>query len=70
MSYEAWGEPDDDYFTPEQASEAGWLLPDEAEAFRAALWRFANGQGDFAEARRLLGDYKPSTQESSHRSGG
>ena len=27
------------------------------EALKAALYRFATGQGDFMEARRLLGDY-------------
>lgn len=29
MSYEAWGDNDDEYMTPEQAVEMGWLSPDE-----------------------------------------
>lgn len=29
--------PEDDYMTPEQACEAGWLTPDEAEELRALL---------------------------------
>lgn len=32
-------EPEDDYMTPEQASEAGWLDPDEAADIRALLSR-------------------------------
>jgi len=28
MSYEAWGEPDDDYMSVDQAIEAGWISPD------------------------------------------
>ena len=28
MSYEVWGEPDDDYMTAEQAVDNGWLSPD------------------------------------------
>lgn len=28
MSYEAWGEPDDDYMSVDQAIENGWLSPD------------------------------------------
>lgn len=29
MSYEAWGEPDDVYMTPEQAAEDGWRPPED-----------------------------------------
>lgn len=29
MSYEAWGEPDDPYFSPDQLAELGWISPDE-----------------------------------------
>lgn len=29
MSYEAWGDNDDEYMTPEQAVEMGWLSPDD-----------------------------------------
>lgn len=28
MSYEAWGEPDDDYMSVDKAIEMGWLSPD------------------------------------------
>jgi len=39
MSYEAWGEPDDEYISYEAALDAGWLTPDDAEALYAE--RFA-----------------------------
>lgn len=37
MSY--YDEPDDDYMTPEQALDSGWLDPDELEVLRALLKR-------------------------------
>lgn len=30
MSYEAWGEPDDDYMSVDAAINDGWLAPEEA----------------------------------------
>lgn len=39
MSYEAWGEPDDEYISYEAALDAGWLTPDDADALYAE--RFA-----------------------------
>jgi len=29
MSYEAWGEPDETYMTPEQAAQEGWRPPED-----------------------------------------
>lgn len=33
----SWLEPDDDYMTSEQAAEAGYLFPDDAEELRELL---------------------------------
>lgn len=38
MSYEAWGEPDDEYISYEAAIDAGWLYPEQADELYAQLF--------------------------------
>lgn len=38
MSYEAWGEPDDEYIHYDAAIDAGWLYPEQADELHAALF--------------------------------
>jgi hypothetical protein len=38
MSYEAWGEPDDEYISYEAALDAGWLTPDDADELHGKLF--------------------------------
>lgn len=38
MSYEAWGEPDDEYISYDAAIDAGWLWPEEADDLREQLF--------------------------------